>query len=1682
MPNHIEIVSYEGEEAGGITSFDVDINTLMISNGLGNSMNGGGGINTISYFFLTGDVTIDLAAGSGAGGDSLSNFQNAEGGSGDDELLGTDGDNELNGSAGADTMNGGAGDDTYFVDDEGDVVNEEVGDAAFAGMALPGPHLMAILAIGDIADTIIAAINFSIDELLGVENLTLSASSLAAISATGNAIANVITGNDLDNILIGGAGADLLDGGDGVDTASYDNAAAGIIANLAAGTAHDGGVVIEGDTVPGAVDTLVSIENIIGSSHNDVVVGSAGNNVLVGGAGNDTLNGGAGTDAIDYAASAAAVNVNLVSGVVLDGLGGTDRVSLVETVVGTGLNDTILGSAGSKTLLGGDGADRLTGNTGADTLNGGAGNDTMNGGAGNDSYFVDAAPGDVINETALTGSGVDTVNSTVSYTLGANLENLRLAGTADINATGNALVNQLIGNSGANVLNGGVGNDVMTGGTGDDTYIFNVATDRAIELASGGDDTVVTPGAFSLLVAAGANIENITLTGAAAVNATGNAQVNIIHGNAGANLIIGGAASDVMTGGAGNDIFIIGAGDHTADEFLDGGLGIDTIRFTSTAGDDVLTLSAGVAGIESVMIVNAAGAANTTAGLDVDASALSADLVITGNVGNNLLVGGSGFDTLLGGGGTDTLMGGEGDDFLLIGTADQADLNLLNGDRYNGGDGRDVAIYTGTAANTTITLADAFVLEGVMLGTAAGTVGGNVAIHVNASAITETDGVILIGNAGGNILTGTEFGDVLTGNAGNDTLVGGNGVNVFTGGAGIDSMIGGTARDVFLFNLASEYTATESINGGDDTDVMVYEGTTAGAFVLKSSVVDIEEFAVGTAMGTTVNATDVGNSLGIFGNIGNDNLTGTAFGDEISGSDGNDTLVGGGGVDDLSGGAGNDVILVASQDDLNDFIEGGENSDPLSPDFDSIRFTATAAGASLVLVEANLSDVEQVVIANAAGVATTNTANIDASGIDNYFLAIIGNGGANILTGTNSAPGDFLVGNAGNDTIIGGVGADVLIGGLGADSLTGGADNDTFIYASLAEFSGDVIDGGDSNFDTLRYTGAAATLKLGTAAGQINPLSIEFIRITDAGGSIAGTAAVAVDASLHAGGPLDIAGNNGINTLTGTSGDDTLTGNGGNDVLRGGDAVIHTLGDGNDSISGGDGNDVITGGSGVDNLEGGNGDDLFIIGSDADHNGESISGGLGKDTIRFTNMVGPDVLVLDGTYEGIEQVAIATITGVATGILAHGVNASAVTLGLAIVGNNGANALTGGSDGDSLTGAGGNDTLVGNAGNDTLVGGAGATSVDSLVGGDGDDLYIVDTAADIVNESGTGNDTVQYSIAGSFHTPLANIENFTVLGALVTHLTGNDFNNVMIGSSGVNLLNGEAGNDVLSGGAGNDTLNGGDGQDTITGGAGADSMTGGDGNDTFLIGSAAELTGDRINGGGQEDGGVDDILYTGNAAANLVLGASVVGIEAVGIALAGDVGLGTATINLDARAVGNGLEIFANDGNNILAGTAHSDDIFGNGGNDVLTGGGGADFLSGGDGNDVLIWDAADSVNEGAFNGGTGNDFLQVNGANQTLDLTGLNNNIFVDLEIINITGTGNNTLKLNVGDVLDFSTVTDTLRIDGNKLDKVQIFAGWTQGADQAIGANTYLGFTQTVSEQTATLLIDKDMTVQTL
>jgi Ca2+-binding RTX toxin-like protein len=242
------------------------------------------------------------------------------------------------------------------------------------------------------------------------------------------------------------------------------------------------------------------------------------------------------------------------------------RSSVSYTIGANVENLTLTGSAD----LGGVGnglANTIIGNTGNDGLDGRDGADTMKGGLGNDIYEVDN-PGDVVVEDL--NQGIDRLDSYISVTLPANVENLVLYGSTNLSGTGNGLGNELNGSLGNNVLkglggndslygytgsdtlDGGSGADTMKGGLGNDTYIVGNSGDAVVESPNQGTDTVRAAISYVLP----ANVENLTITGTGNLSGTGNGLANRIVGNAGNNILDGRAGNDVLTGAGGRDSFL----------------------------------------------------------------------------------------------------------------------------------------------------------------------------------------------------------------------------------------------------------------------------------------------------------------------------------------------------------------------------------------------------------------------------------------------------------------------------------------------------------------------------------------------------------------------------------------------------------------------------------------------------------------------------------------------------------------------------------------------------------------------------------------------------------------------------------------------------------------------------------------------------------------------------------------------------------------------------------------------------------------------------------------------------------------------------------------------------------------------------------------------------------------------
>jgi Ca2+-binding RTX toxin-like protein len=328
----------------------------------------------------------------------------------------------------------------------------------------------------------------------------------------------------------------------------------------------------------------------------------------------------------------------------------------------------------------------------------------------------------------------------------ATIFDAKLLGSANASLIGNSFDNKLTGNIGNNTIDGGLGADTMSGGAGNDTYIVDNVGDGVVESSNKGTDSVVASVSYAL----SANVEALTLTGAKAINATGNALANHLIGNGAANVLDGKGGADVMAGGAGNDTYLV---DHKADRIVEAfGAGTDTLVSTVS-----YALAAGQA-VETLQFAKTVG----TAALD-----------LTGNEFANTLVGSAGDNVLNGGGGADALYGGSGNDTYVVD-------NLNDKVSEAKGAGTDAVL-----SSVSYALKGGQEIESLQLLASTGSAALN--------------------------LTGNEFAQSLRGNAGANVLNGGLGNDVLTGGKGADTFAFSTALGSTHVDRITDFAAEDTV-------------------------------------------------------------------------------------------------------------------------------------------------------------------------------------------------------------------------------------------------------------------------------------------------------------------------------------------------------------------------------------------------------------------------------------------------------------------------------------------------------------------------------------------------------------------------------------------------------------------------------------------------------------------------------------------------------------------------------------------------------------------------------------------------------------------------------------------------------------------------------------------------------
>ncbi|MCX6969329.1 MAG: calcium-binding protein [Verrucomicrobia bacterium] len=1239
--------------------------------------------------------------------------------------------------------------------------------------------------------------------------------------------------------------------------------------------------------------------------------------------------------------------------------------------------------------------------------------------------MIDVAAPDKIVEDTLAGSGTDRieVNSSFSIADPANppigqaatgefsgIEQLFYTGAANITLTGNALKNVLQSDLGNDWLDGGAGNDTMIGGAGNDTYVVEGTGDVIIELAGGGIDQINS--ADDVILPASSEVENILLLGILPISAAGSSTNNLITGNSADNALRGELGDDTLIGNAGNDL-------------LDGGLGSDCL--IGGAGNDTYILDAinypdGSIRTPDTLVENSGeGTDEIRVAAPVDLSQLpnfenvtlqdGGDFEIIGNAASNVLKGNTGNNLIDGGTGSDNLIGGAGNDTYIVDNSGDIVLE----DRGGGTD--NVVSYL-----TSYTLPDNVENLDVK--------GGN-----NSTGTGNTAPNVITGNQFDNVLKGLGGADTLVGGLGNDCLDGGNDERLYDQTE--DRLLGGGGDDTYMVdNYQDAVVEIPGGAGGKDT-IELYPTLLSLDLTISSytySINNTQFSAVAAASGTHVqfylDKLQTGDlNYDPFASVPDD--TAPALGSfELDGN-----------------------YFYAMPDNVEDL---------------TVKAKAITVNRGQFLIGPEYA------YGNAAG---------------NYITATSDLSVANDLPFSN-----YIDGQGGNDTMVGGLGNDTYIVDSSLDVIVEQPGEGTDLVRASTTYDLSTTDLVDP--DTHALTSTVENLTLLDSAETI------------VGGrpALAGLGVLNFDGYGNSANNV-ITGNSGNNSLTGAGGNDTISGGGGSDTIDGGTGNDNIDGGvGNDSLVGGAGNDCLVGGAGINTLVGGAGDDTYVVASLADTVLELPTEGtdLVKSSVNFSLVPNPDVENL-------------TLTGVGD------INGAGNALGNVITGNTGNNLIDGGAGVDTMIGGAGDDTFVvsevadvvsenagggadevqawvsydlstslnienltllgtavngtGNAGDNVITGnalgnilnGGGAGLGDTLIGGVGDDTYIISNNLDVIIEA--AGDTADEVISSAASYTLAdNVENLTLLaGAGDINGIGNNYDNLITGNAGNNTLDGGAGDNTLVGGLGNDTYivasesetiieslaEGTDEVQTTSSytlgtnlenlrliGSVADNLNGwgnsennqliGDGGDNHLFGYAGN---DTLDGGLGNDtmvGGLGNDTYVVAQAGDVVAENLNQGTDLVQTDLAYTLGNNVENLTLtgagNINGTGNALDNVINGntgnnsldgglGNNTLIGGLGDDTLIASLGNDSLDGGTGNDNLNGGDGSNTLLGGSGDDT----LLSGTGNDTLDGGDGNDSLTAGDGNNSL--------AGGLGNDTLLAGVGaDILDGGAGNDSL------------------------------------------------------
>lgn len=1501
-------------------------------------------------------------------------------------------------------------------------------------------------------------------------------------------------GNDL---LDGGWGDNTLDGGAGNDTVSYTAyfedipAVPGISAKQTAPTPYEPGRGITVDLTKGGnndesgedlvswtgsatielkdadggkitrTDSLSRIENVIGSSFDDMITGDSGNNILMGGKGNDTLEGRAGADHFDGGIDEKNTDVDAAKTADINTNHGTDTVSYAHAAPMDGAP------------VSGEDTSKLAG-VYATLLNNRVEDPADSNLAGNKDFRIHEDSRDISDKFTQKGEAEGDTFVRINNLIGSAYNDYLIGDTE---------INRLEGGKGNDTLEGYGGADVLDGGEGNNTASYAHAPNAA-RLPEGSTSTTFT-------------VTNLL------------SQLTTSP-NPGWSRWWTNAVTDTEQSKAG--LMVSLRNDDT--------LGGSVDRTGHAAGDTFVMDS--ITGMSTIQ--NLIGSKYNDVLIDADRYTYYTDAAAYSSLDDKLkptassLAGGSGNDTIYGGIGGDTLDGGKGDDRLVVMRERRWDFEDGQTKRVtvDGGEGTDtMVLYQDRDGAQPFVNGNYTMHWMIQMGGAAGAQsGGYVDFWWRTnSRFLDFSGIENIETAG-NCLTHA----YIYASNGNNKLVMHSPSSTYVNYTNAQEGVGIDFRAVDkAYNTAVNYGINGVTNYQQALDnASGYPTTLNAMYYLAEQNIQTtwggsgNDTLVGIShlLGSHRNDTIIGNSAGnyIEAYVGDDRVHGGLGNDAIYGGSGNDTLYGDQGNDALFGHDGNDVIYGGSG---NDSIWGSIGDDWLDGDGPELKANEYAFKVITtdpgnhtgsidwvnfgVAVKANIGDKDvtidgKLIAANSAF----------GEGEDRLF---------NFEAITGSGASDTLVGSSGANTLLGGGGDDVLVGTIGGDSLDGGTgEHDAVDYSQLSVYdfnqgvmvdlaSGraklggitdtlvgiedvygtdfadsiignayanklmggkgdDTLDGGSGGYDTLDggdgsnwakfATRGAVTVNLGATESQLS-----IPNGTAGGGQVLVGGA---DTGMILRRIQNLIGSDGVDHLTGDSHDNIIEGGKGNDVLNGGGSTDPGgIGDtvsyaGVKTLSGGYGvavnlsdasvmysaNNYFTGSvTAWDSSIAANQAKGEESGTDSLSNFRNILGTTGNDfmvgkagvkNIFFSNG-GEDTII--GQAE--DQVSFAGQDGNLTlnlnslgNLKVYGINEIAGATGFTnkITGNSDANRLVGGDKNDTLDGAAGNDTLVGGKGDNTLTGGEGVDTLDYAWADAGVKVNLGSNYAAYTHAVGLNIASGKASHSGNNTDTLATLES----------LIGSKFNDTLIGGTG-DFAGGK-----IEGGAGDDFI-----APALLTVTSAFSVDGGAGSDT--VSYLHDMTGTYKINLGSTDCTVNSVTLTANQSVATRTGVTqtdaLTSIENIAVGgsgghlLAGnaennrfdiawlgnnkidgrggadtlsyayETGSASNTLTVDLAAGTASLSGRTNDnfsGIFHVVGSQGKDSITGNSSDNRLEGGVGDDSLYGGGGNDTLVGGAGKDLLDGGADINTASYAYATTGVKAYLGLTSLGGAAYLTL------------------------------------------------------------------------------------